>query len=215
MISDEEGAELVRLARHAVEKYVNESVVTATPARGSIPKSGVFVTINYYCPSADNGESLRGCIGFPLPYKELHESVIEAAIAAATEDPRFPPVDGKELGQLVFEVSVLTEPEEIMTENPAERKKHISVGRDGLLLKWKRGSGLLLPQVPIELEWDIDEYLANICYKAGAPPDAWLDPLSKLFTFQAAIFKEEKPRGNVVRLGLRHHDNDDDNNNNK
>lgn len=210
MISDAEGAELVRLARLAVEKYVHESTVIE-PAK-DLPKSGVFVTINHYSSAEDN-VGLRGCIGFPLPYKGLYQSVIEAAIAAATRDPRFPPVaDGKELGQLVFEVSVLTEPEEIMVENPAERKRHIAVGRDGLLLKWEHCSGLLLPQVPIELGWDVDEYLANICYKAGAPPDAWLDPLSKLFTFQAAIFKEEKPGGNVVRLGHRPHNGGDNNN---
>ncbi|AIF83809.1 uncharacterized protein, PH0010 family [Candidatus Nitrososphaera evergladensis SR1] len=196
MISDAEGAELVRLARLAVEKYVVESVVVKKPAM-ELPKSGVFVTINYL---TRNGEDLRGCIGFPLPYKELHQSVIEAAIAAAVDDPRFPPVDGKELEHLTFEVSVLTEPEEI-PGGPVERKKRIAIGRDGLLLKWKHGSGLLLPQVPVELGWDIDEYLANICYKAGAPPDVWLDPSSKLFTFQAAIFKEERPKGDIVRLG--------------
>ncbi|AIC14645.1 TIGR00296 family protein [Nitrososphaera viennensis] len=208
MISDAEGAELVRLARLAVEKYVTESVAITNPAR-ELAKSGVFVTINNY-HLAGRGEDLRGCIGFPLPYKGLHQSVIEAAIAAATQDPRFPPVDGKELEHLTFEVSVLTEPEEI-PGSPAGRKKHVVIGRDGLLLKWKHGSGLLLPQVPVELAWDIDEYLANICYKAGAPPDAWLDPSSRLYTFQAQVFKEEKPRGNVVQLG----DNNYNNNNNK
>lgn len=206
MISDAEGAELVWLARLAVEKYVAESVVIM-PAK-ELPKSGVFVTIINY--PAGGGERLRGCIGFPLPYKELHQSVIEAAIAAATEDPRFPPVDGQDLEHILFEVSVLTEPEEI-TGSPAGRKQQIVIGRDGLLLKWRHGSGLLLPQVPVELAWDVDEYLANICYKAGAPPDAWLDQSSKLFAFQAVVFKEEKPRGNVVRLG--DDDGDDDDNN--
>ncbi|HVX02192.1 MAG TPA: TIGR00296 family protein [Nitrososphaera sp.] len=215
MISDAEGAELVRLARLAVEKYVNESIVIKGPVK-DLPKSGVFVTMAHYY-STEGNESLRGCIGFPLPYKGLRQSVVEAAIAAATQDPRFPPIiDGRELGQLVFEVSVLTEPEEIMTESPDERKQQIKVGRDGLLLKWEHGSGLLLPQVPIELGWDVDEYLANICYKAGAPHDAWLDPRSKLFTFQAAIFKEEKPGGNVVRLDYRpDNDSSDDDDNNK
>ncbi len=196
MVSDGEGAELVRLARRAVEKYVAESVVIKPEKE--LPKSGVFVTINHVVRSE---EHLRGCIGFPMPYKELHQSVIEAAIAAATEDPRFPPVDHKELDHLTFEVSVLTEPEEI-AGRPEERKARIKIGRDGLVLRWKHGAGLLLPQVPVELKWDIDEYLANICYKAGAPPDAWLDPSSRLYTFQAIVFKEAEPRGSIVRVDL-------------
>lgn len=196
MISDEEGAELVRLARKAVETYVRESTIIKPDKE--LPRSGVFVTINHVVRSE---EHLRGCIGFPMPYKGLHQSVIEAAIAAATEDPRFPPVDSEELDHLTFEVSVLTEHEE-MTCSPAERKNRIKIGRDGLVLRWRHGAGLLLPQVPIELKWDVDEYLANICYKAGAPPDAWLDPSSKLFTFQAIVFKETEPRGKVVRLDL-------------
>lgn len=196
MISDSEGAELVRLARRAVEKYVTESAVVKPEKE--LPKSGVFVTINYLLRKE---EHLRGCIGFPMPYKELHQSVIEAAIAAATEDPRFAPVDGKELDHLIFEVSVLTESKEIRG-SPAERKGQIKIGRDGLVLRWKHSAGLLLPQVPVELKWDVDEYLANICYKAGAPPDAWLDPSSQLSMFQAIVFKEAEPRGEIVRLEL-------------
>ena len=64
------------------------------------------------------------------------------------------------------------------------------------------GSGLLLPQVPVELKWNVEEYLANICYKAGAPADAWLDPSSKLYKFQAIVFREVEPRGEIVRLEL-------------
>ncbi len=196
VVSDAEGAELVRLARKAVEKYVGESVVIKPEKE--LSKSGVFVTINHVVRSE---EHLRGCIGFPMPYKELHQSVIEAAIAAATEDPRFPPVDHKELDHLTFEVSVLTEPEEIMC-SPAERRGQIKIGRDGLVLRCKHGAGLLLPQVPVELKWDVDEYLANICYKAGTPPDAWLDPSCRLYRFQAMVFKEAEPRGRIVHLDL-------------
>jgi len=69
-------------------------------------------------------------------------------------------------------------------------------------LRWRYGSGLLLPQVPRELNWNIDEYLANICYKAGAPLDALLDPESKLYKFQALVFKEVEPNGKVTMLDL-------------
>ena len=192
-----EGVELVRLARRAVETYLRDSTVIR-PEKDSPDRAGVFVSLNYLTRNKE--EHLRGCIGFLVPEKKLHQSVIAAAIAAATEDPRFPPVDRQELDSMIFEVSVLTPPVEIQVK-PAEYKKEIRIGRDGLVLRWHHGSGLLLPQVPVELKWDVDEYLA-ICYKAGAPADAWLDPTSKLYKFQAIVFKEMTPKGTVIRLSL-------------
>jgi uncharacterized protein (TIGR00296 family) len=197
LISESEGAELVQLARKAVETYLREGAVIR-PEHDS-RMAGVFVTLNYI--TRNNEEHLRGCVGFPMSEKQLRQSVVEAGIAAATQDPRFPPVDWHELDKIIFEVSVLTRPEEIKL-SPADYKKEIRIGRDGLILRWRYGSGLLLPQVPVELKWDIDEYLANICYKAGAPANAWLDPESLLFRFQAIVFKEVEPKGKVTMLGL-------------
>jgi uncharacterized protein (TIGR00296 family) len=198
LISLIEGAELVRLARVAVEKYLQESIIIKSE-KHTLEKAGVFVTLNYVTSSKK--EYLRGCIGFPLPEKPLYQGVVEAAIAAATEDPRFPPLDRQELNNIVFEVSVLTSPQQISV-SPAEYGKEIEIGRDGLILQWRFGSGLLLPQVPVELKWNVEEYLANICYKAGAPPDVWIDPSSKLYKFQAVVFKEVEPKGEVVQLGI-------------
>ena len=198
MISLIEGAELVHLARIAVEKYLQESIIIKSE-KHMLEKAGVFVTLNYLTRSKE--EHLRGCIGFPLPEKPLYQGVAEAAIAAATEDPRFPPLDRQELNNIIFEVSVLTVPQQISV-SPADYGKEIQIGRDGLILRWRFGSGLLLPQVPVELKWNVEEYLANICYKAGAPPDVWLDPSSKLYKFQAVVFKEVEPKGEVVQLGI-------------
>lgn len=197
MISAIEGAKLVHLARLAVEKYLQESVIIKSE-NGMLQKAGIFVTLNYVTRSKK--EYLRGCIGFPLPEKPLYQGVIEAAIAAATEDPRFSPLDRQELDNIIFEVSVLTRPQVIKGSSTGYIKE-IQIGRDGLILHWRFGSGLLLPQVPVELGWDVEEYLANICYKAGAPPDVWIDPTSKLYKFQAAVFKEVEPKGEVISLG--------------
>jgi uncharacterized protein len=199
-MSETYGEELVKLARKAVEKYLNESVViNADNSYGLTQKAGVFVTLNYL---SNDKEYLRGCVGFPLAEKTLHQSVIEAAIAAATQDPRFEPIDKKDIENIIFEVSVLSPPEKIEVQNPKDYKNHIQIGRDGLILKCKYGSGLLLPQVPVELNWDINEYLANVCYKAGAPPDAWLMPESQLYKFGAVIYKEFEPNGNVKKVDL-------------
>jgi uncharacterized protein (TIGR00296 family) len=197
MISENEGEQLVKLARRAVEKYLEDSVIIYSDnCKIFSQKMGVFVTLNYL--NSKNEESLRGCIGFPLPEKELYQAVVEAAIAAATQDPRFPPIDRNELTNIIFELSLLTTPEEIKVQNPKDYPNHIKIGRDGLILQWRHGSGLLLPQVPVELKWDVDEYLANICYKAGVLPDTWLIPGSKLYKFQALVYKESEPRGKVL-----------------
>ena len=84
------GEKIVKLARKAVEKYLNESVViNADNSYGLSQKAGVFVTLNYL---SNNKEYLRGCVGFPVAEKTLYQSVIEAAVAAATQDPRFEPI---------------------------------------------------------------------------------------------------------------------------
>jgi uncharacterized protein len=197
MISEKEAEQLVRLARTAVQKYLEESVfISSNNCKTLSQKMGVFVTLNHL--NSKNEKSLRGCIGFPLPEKELNQAVVEAAIAAATQDPRFPPIDRTELGNIIFEISLLTTPEEIKVQNPKDYPNQIKIGKDGLILKWRHGSGLLLPQVPVELKWDVDEYLANICYKAGALPDTWLMPESKLYKFQALVYKESEPCGKVL-----------------
>ena len=200
IIPETYGEQLVRLARRAVEKYLNESVIiTADNPDGLSQKAGVFVTLNYL---SNNKEYLRGCVGFPLPEKKLYQSVIDAAIAAATQDPRFDPVNKEDMGNIIFEVSVLSPPQKIEVQNRKDYKNCINIGRDGLILKWKYGSGLLLPQVPVELNWNVDEYLANICYKAGASSNAWLMPESQLYKFEAIIYKESGPNGKILKVDL-------------
>jgi len=217
MMLDQDGEKAVRLARRVVESHLRESSSSGSAyvadfknnnntsddsynLNGNTEGCGVFVTLNYL--DSNKQEHLRGCIGFPMAEKSLYYSIIDASIAAATQDPRFPPVNKNELAEIIFEVSILTPPVEIKVQNPKDYLNVIKVGRDGLILKWKDGSGLLLPQVPVELNWDTEEYLANLCYKAGAPPDIWLMSDSKLFSFQANIYKESYPNGNVIRMKL-------------
>jgi uncharacterized protein (TIGR00296 family) len=201
-IKDEWGEFLVRLARKAVEEYVRHGK-TIEPPKNTPPelweKMGVFVTLNRY--NVPPQMALRGCIGFPLPIYPLVEATIKAAIYAAVDDPRFPPVRESELDNLVVEVSVLTPPE-LIEGPPEERPKKIKVGRDGLLIEKGIYSGLLLPQVPVEWGWDEEEFLAQTCWKAGLPPDCWLDEDTKVYRFTAEVFEEEYPRGPVRRKPL-------------
>ena len=199
MLSLSEGEYAVTLARRAVERYLEDGtrIVARQVPEALKEKLGVFVTLKRF-PSNE----LRGCIGFPVPYAPLADGIVEAAIAAATEDPRFLPVEKDELDGLVFEVSVLTKPEEIKCAKPADIAKEIKVGRDGLIIQAGYNSGLLLPQVPVEHGWDSEEFLAQTCWKAGLPPDSWLKPGVSIYRFQAQIFAEESPRGRVVEEKL-------------
>ncbi len=192
--SDMEGNELVKMARKAVIKLLkNNSKSNDSEFDSKFDfSSGVFVTIN-------KQDSLRGCVGFPFPVKRLSEGLIDAAIAAATEDPRFTPVNIDELDQIVFEVTVLTPPIEINIEDPEDYLSIIKIGRDGLIVENAYTSGVLLPQVPTEYGWNEEEFLCQTCEKAGLDKDAWKDRSTKVSRFEVTIFKEESPYGIVAR----------------
>lgn len=193
----EEGKFLVRLARSAVAGYL-EKGIEPKPPKETPPslrvKSGVFVTIEEF----DNGRrSLRGCIGYPLPYAPLVEAAIDSALSAATRDPRFEPMTKSELPRVVFEVSVLTQPKLLKTDRPQDYPGLIRVGRDGLVVEMGYHKGLLLPQVPVEWGWDEETFLSECCMKAGLPPDSWLSKDVKIFAFTAEVFSEIAPSGDI------------------
>lgn len=190
-----EGTKLVRLARTAVESYLkNGKIITSTIK--SNKKAGIFVTL-YQIDSSNSEKKLRGCIGHTIPSWNIHDTVISAAINAATKDPRFIALSQEELENVIFEVSVLTKPTLIQVDNTKAYQSEIVIGRDGLLIESKYGSGLFLPQVPVEQKWTMAEYLTNLCYKAGAPVDAWKLPDSKLYKFHTIVFSEKLPNREI------------------
>jgi uncharacterized protein (TIGR00296 family) len=186
MITDEEGEFLVKLARSSIESYLKDKVILEVPE--NTPNTlkeemGAFVTLN------SKGQ-LRGCIGYPEPIKPLVNAVIEVAISAAIQDPRFPPVSPEELDDISVEVSVLTKPELIEVDKPTEYPEKVSLGQDGLIVESCSGRGLLLPQVAVEWQWDEEEFLSNTCMKAGLNLDCWLEPDINIYKFQSQIFEE-------------------------
>jgi hypothetical protein len=197
----EEGTYLVRLARRTIEAAFSKIEVSLDDAPSKTrAECGVFVTLN----KLSGGESqLRGCIGYPYPIKALVEAVNDVAYGAAFEDPRFPQLTKKELNEIIVEVSVLTPPEYIEVKRPEEGPSAVVVGSDGLIVKRGGRSGLLLPQVATEWGWDSEEFLSQCCIKAGLSPDAWLVPGTQVSKFQAIIFAEEAPGGDVKRLEIR------------
>jgi AmmeMemoRadiSam system protein B/AmmeMemoRadiSam system protein A len=170
---------LLRLARSAVTEFVGRGAVIDDPTRDPklLSPKGVFVTIK------KRGE-LRGCIGFIEPIAPLSQAVIRAAVYAAAEDPRFPPVEPSEIKDLSFELSVLTPIKEVGNCDL------VQVGRHGIVVSRGVQKGLLLPQVPVENGWDRETFLREGCLKAGLPPDAWRKG-AKVCVFEAIVFHEE------------------------
>jgi len=143
---------------------------------------GAFVSLHM---AAAAGRSLRGCIGRMTASLPLIETVRLMAKEAAFGDPRFPPLKKDELKDLHIEISALSP----MT--PCSDPRSIQVGVHGILLTGRGRSGVLLPQVPVEQGWNLDEYLDYICIKAGLPPGSYDAPDTQLYTFTAVVFSEE------------------------
>jgi len=175
-LSNEEKKELLRLARQTVETYVAEKKVVPSETKDAnlLSERGAFVTLK-------KGGELRGCIGFIEPVAPLWDTVIQTAVYAATEDPRFTPVTPEELKDLEYEISVLTPLKKI--DNPAI----VQVGKHGLVIAMGRNRGILLPQVPVENNWDREMFLDQACIKAGLPPDAWKKG-AEISVFEAIVF---------------------------
>ncbi|AGK60272.1 uncharacterized protein, PH0010 family [Archaeoglobus sulfaticallidus PM70-1] len=196
LLTLEEGIKAVKLARNAIEVYLKEKKVIDTRYDGVFAeKRGVFVTLR-------KNKELRGCIGFPYPYKRLDEAIIESAISAATQDPRFRPLSTKELDVVTVEVTILTPPEKIEVD-VRKISEQVEIGRHGLLIKRGIFSGLLLPQVAIEFNFDSEEFLSQTCMKAGLPPDCWLMDGTEIYRFEGQIFEEVEPGGEVVEVDMR------------
>jgi len=177
---------LIDVSRKTIELFVRKNEKLSIP--DDCPdeykeKRGVFVTIYKNVKG-----SLRGCIGFPYPEFPLIEALIEASISSC-QDPRFELLDEEELNEIIIEISILTKPK-LIDSDPKKYFDYIEIGKDGLIIKNNLGSGLLLPQVPVEYGWNVEEFLENVCIKASLSPDSWKNTDFKLYKFQAEIINE-------------------------
>lgn len=179
-LSDEARRTLLIVAREAISAYLGERPSTLPGALEELrARRGAFVTLR----RRSDGE-LRGCIGLLEARRPLVETVAEAAVSAASADPRFAPVTAAELPDLALDISALGPLEPI-------RPDDVLIGTHGLVIRCAGRSGLLLPQVPLEHGWDHDTFLAMVCRKAGLPHDAWRRTDAQLLGFTAEVFGEE------------------------
>ncbi|MCS7123135.1 MAG: AmmeMemoRadiSam system protein A [Candidatus Aenigmarchaeota archaeon] len=175
---------LLELARKAIEKYVRKGKILELPK--NVPeefnkKKGVFVSIY-------KNSELRGCIGFPYPEKNLIEALVEAAILA-TRDFRFEPLKEDELDKISIEISILTKPKKIEAKNYKELLNKIEPLKDGIIVKKGSKSALFLPQV-----WNVlkekEDFLSQLCLKAGLEQFEWLNKDIEFYKFRAKIISE-------------------------
>ena len=177
-LTPEEERMALKLARQALEHYFKTGGHLRSPLKSGTlkEKRGAFVTLTV------DGD-LRGCIGYPLPVKPLDETIVEMAVAAASQDTRFESLQANELKRLKIEISVLGLPEPV--SDPSE----VQVGCQGIIVSKGFSKGLLLPQVPVEHGWDRETFLSHGCLKAGLPREEWKRG-AQIEVFTAQVFSE-------------------------
>jgi AmmeMemoRadiSam system protein A len=175
--SPEECALLLRLAHDSISSALQLREISFDPPTPHLAEHrGAFTSLYLH------GE-LRGCVGYVFATSSIYRAVAETARAAAFDDNRFPPVTNDEAPHLEIELSILSPPQPIEAEA-------VEVGRHGLLISQHGRRGLLLPQVPVEHNWDRTTFLQQTCRKAGLPPDAWQKGAT-LQAFTAEIFSDK------------------------
>jgi len=168
--------ELLDFARSIIlNKFNNSQILELSNSKIYDEKFGVFVTIN-------KNNKLRGCVGFVSGVKSLKESIKYMAIKSAFEDNRFVPLTIEEISEIKIEISILSPLEKI------ESSDEIIVGEHGLYIENKYHSGLLLPQVATEYKWNREEFISNVCQKAGLADNCFTS--CNFYKFNAVIFGE-------------------------
>jgi AmmeMemoRadiSam system protein A len=170
----EERRLLLRLAHESIESaFENREISLDAPSPHLAELRGAFTTIYL------RGQ-LRGCVGYVFPIASIYRTVAETARAAAFEDTRFWAVTREEAPELEVSLSILSPLEAIQPEQ-------VEIGKHGLLISYHGHRGLLLPQVPVEHQWDRVTFLEQTCRKAGLPLDAW-EKGATLEAFTAEVF---------------------------
>lgn len=178
-LSNDDKSLLLNIARQTIESYIKTKKIQGFDVHGQalLERRGVFVCIK------ESGE-LRGCIGVFTSDKPLYLTVVDMAVCASTQDPRFSPLIASKLSKISIELSCLT---------PMKKIKDVSeiqVGRHGIYIVKGPCRGVLLPQVATECGWDRDTFLEHTCLKAGLQPDCWKKGGADIYIFEAEVFGE-------------------------
>lgn len=186
VVPDDAGDLLLPVAREAIARSLG--MTTPDAERGAraetfpswvLGPGASFVTLT-------KGGRLRGCIGSPVARQPLLDDVRANAVAAASRDPRFAPVEPEELPVVAIEVSVLSVPQPLPVDSLEECYAALRPGVDGVIVAmgdWNRA--LFLPQVWDEVP-DPVQFLGHLWRKAGVAPGVWYEGTTvQTFTVRA------------------------------
>lgn len=178
-LTDDEKKFMLKLVRYSIKQQFDSELGDYPKPDYDIlnEKDGVFVTITI-------DGNLRGCIGYIFGTKPLFDTLKEAAVQAAFHDPRFSPLTEEEVDKTELEISILSAP------FPMKNYDEIEIGKHGLILTENNSRGLLLPQVPVEHNMNLEEYLSAICQKTGLPAEYWKTKTLNIELFTATVFSE-------------------------
>lgn len=170
---------LLKTARQAIIHQVRQQDFQPEPMADTSLNvcSGCFVTIN------QNGH-LRGCIGNFQSQQPLYREIATMAVAAASQDPRFPPMGEEDLDNFRLEITVLS------TLKKISETSEIEVGKHGIYIIKEHNHGVLLPQVATEYGWDRETFLRQTSVKAGLTENSWQHPDTDIYIFSGQIFHE-------------------------
>ena len=185
-LTQEEQQLLLELARGALGEVLSDQKISPLDESSLPPKllkkGATFVTLT-------KQGMLRGCIGALLPTVALAQDVREHAVAAATQDYRFPPVTLSELPEISIEISRLTLPRALDYETPDQLIEQIRPGVDGVTIMDSYRRATFLPQVWEKLP-EPPEFLNHLCNKMGARPDLWRHKKVGVQVYQVEKFQE-------------------------
>jgi AmmeMemoRadiSam system protein A len=184
-LTERDKAALLALARSVISSEIHAGEAVKLPEVISPPLSerrGCFVSLH-------KKKALRGCIGIIEPSASLVEGVRDNAVNAAFQDPRFPPLEAAELGEVEIEISVLTPPEALRFSSPQDLLSQLTPGVHGVILSRAGRHSTFLPQVWKQLP-DKKRFLEHLCLKAGMERDCWKDGAIQVQVYEVESFSE-------------------------
>ncbi|MCS7107249.1 MAG: TIGR00296 family protein [Acidilobaceae archaeon] len=198
-VSLELARDLVRLARIAIERHFSPERLRIEPRGREMERYGaVFVTLE---KEREGRRELRGCVGVLEAYMPIWIATVESALSSAFEDPRFPPLRRRELGEVIITLTVLGRKE------PVRSLEEIVIGEHALYVERLYGrrllSGILLPEVPVDHCWSREVFASMTCMKAGLEERCWEAEGTVLYKIRSRTFRELSPGGEVIEVNLK------------
>ncbi len=179
-LSKDEKKALCAIARESIEaSLVSRKPDFPPPSGALLEHAGAFVTLY-------RNHRLRGCIGRMASDSPLYDTIAKMALSAAFEDPRFEPLDNREIQQVRIEITILGPLRRI------RKAEEVEIGKHGLYIVDRGRGGVLLPQVALEYGWTALAFLDQVCIKAGLPPGSWKEPGAMLYAFEGIVFGEDE-----------------------